>query len=152
MAALMTQWLALSGKEKVLEIGTGSGYQTAILAELAQEVYSIERLATLADRAQGLLMAMGYANARIIKGDGTRGLPQEAPFDRIIVTAAAPEAPLPLIEQLKDTGILLLPLGERQGQVLTLLKKTKAGIEAKSICGCVFVPLLGRYGFRENDA
>ncbi len=147
MVALMTQCLELGGKERVLEIGTGSGYQSAILAELAQEIYSIERLDKLADKAQDLLTGLGYGNIKIKRGDGTLGWPEEAPFDRIIVTACAPFIPSPLTVQLNDSGALLLPVGESSSQVLTLFKKTKTAIVAKEICSCVFVPLVGEYGW-----
>lgn len=146
IVALMTECLCLSGNEKVLEIGTGSGYQAAILAELAAEVYSIERFSTLAKRAESLLMELGYSNIKIRVGDGTLGLPEEAPFARIIVTAAAPQIPQPLIEQLAEEGKLILPLGESFSQVLTLVEKKKGEIKLEPICGCVFVPLIGKYG------
>lgn len=152
MVALMTECLELSGRERVLEIGTGSGYQTAILAELAGEVYSVERIDKLADCAQGLLLSQGYRNVRIKKGDGTLGWPEEAPFDRVIVTAGSPSVPSPLLAQLKESGILLLPIGQNSSQMLTLFRKTRKGIESKEICACVFVPLLGQYGWRNSDA
>ena len=145
IVALMTECLGLSGKEKVLEIGTGSGYQTAILAELAKEVYSIERFQVLAKKADDTIKSLGYANIRINVGDGTLGWPEEAPFDRIIVTAASPVVPGPLLEQLKAQGRLILPLGENFSQVLTLIEKKETDFEYTDICACVFVPLVGRY-------
>lgn len=148
IVALMTECLSLTGQEKVLEIGTGSGYQTAILAELSKEVYSIERFEDLAKRAQGLLNESGYTNIKIKVGDGTLGWPEAAPFDRIIITAACPRIPLPLTEQLKDGGKLIIPLGESFSQVLTLFEKKKDKLESLQICGCVFVPLVGKYGLR----
>jgi len=148
IVALMTQCLDLTGQEKVLEIGTGSGYQTAILAELSKEVYSIERFANLAKRAEALLSELGYANIKIKVGDGSLGWREEAPFDRIIITAATPQAPLPLTEQLKEGGKLILPLGESFTQVLTLLEKKQDKCESFDICGCVFVPLVGKYGLK----
>ncbi|OGX17213.1 MAG: protein-L-isoaspartate O-methyltransferase [Omnitrophica WOR_2 bacterium RBG_13_44_8b] len=148
IVALMTECLDLTGNEKVLEIGTGSGYQTAILAELSKEVYSIERFATLGGRAEELLNELGYANIKVRIGDGTLGWPSEAPFDRIIITAAVARVPLPLTEQLKDGGKLILPLGETFSQVLTLFEKKDGKLEESQICGCVFVPLIGKYGLK----
>jgi len=145
MVALMTQLLKLTGTQKVLEIGTGCGYQTAILAELAKEVYSIERFESLADNAKGVLAKLGYANIKIKSGDGTLGWPEESPFDRIIITAAGSIIPQPLIEQLKDEGILVIPLGETFSQVLTVAHKNNDKIDLERICGCVFVPLIGKY-------
>lgn len=150
IVALMTQSLDLSGEEKVLEIGTGSGYQAAILAELAKEVYSIERFEGLGKKAEAVLKASGYANIKIKVGDGTLGWPESAPFDRIIVTAASPRIPLPLVEQLTDPGRLILPLGEAFRQVLTMVEKKKGMIESVEVCGCVFVPLVGKYGWEKQ--
>jgi len=147
IVALMTEELDLSGSEKVLEIGTGSGYQAAILAELAGEVYSIERFAGLARRAEDALVSLGYANVKIKVGDGTLGWEEFAPFDRIIITAASPRVPLPLAEQLKEGGKLILPLGEGFGQVLTLVEKKRDKLESTQICGCVFVPLVGKFAY-----
>ncbi len=147
IVALMTECLDLTGKEKVLEIGTGSGYQTAILAELAGEVYSIERFEVLTERAQTLLSELGYKNIKIKVGDGTLGWEEAAPFDRIIITAASPKIPLPLIEQLADSGKLILPLGESLAQVLTLVEKKEGKLKSMDICGCVFVPLVGKHGW-----
>lgn len=149
IVAIMTQYLDLSGGEKVLEIGTGSGYQTAILAELAKEVLSIERLEKLSLHAADTLTAMGYKNIRFSIGDGTLGWKEEAPFDRIIITAASPCIPLPLTEQLKESGKLILPIGQQMSQMLTLVEKKANKLESTYICGCVFVPLIGKFG---NDA
>lgn len=146
IVALMTECLRLAGKEKVLEIGTGSGYQTAILAELAKEVLSMERLEAIAQRASQLIAALGYANVRIKIGDGTFGWPEEAPFDRIVITAASPKFPPPLVGQLKEGGRIIAPLGEGPSQVLTLGIKGKEGLETEQVCGCVFVPLIGKFG------
>ena len=148
IVALMTEILDLSGKEKVLEIGTGSGYQTAILAELAKEVFSIERFDNLSKGAQNIFNSLGYLNIKIKVGDGSLGWPEEAPFDRIIITAASPRIPLPLSDQLKENGKLILPLGESFSQVLTLFEKKKDKLESTEICGCVFVPLVGKYAFK----
>jgi len=145
IVALMTQLLKLTGAEKILEIGTGSGYQTAILAELAEEVCSIERFPDLAMNAKNVLAKLDYANIKIKTGDGTLGWPESAPFDRIIVTAASLAIPQPLIKQLKNQGILVIPLGEAYAQVLTVARKNNDIIDLERICGCVFVPLVGKY-------
>lgn len=150
IVALMTENLCLTGEEKILEIGTGSGYQTAILAELAREVYSIERLDYLSKKAEAALKETGHDNIKLKVGDGTLGWPESAPFDRIIITAASPQIPLPLTEQLKENGKLILPLGESLGQVLTLVEKKKGRLESIRVCGCVFVPLIGKYGYQDN--
>jgi len=150
IVALMTESLGLAGTERVLEIGSGSGYQTAVLAELAGEVYSIERFDGLGGRAKRVLDELGYKNIKIKIGDGTLGWPQEAPFDRIIVTAASPKIPPPLFDQLKEGGRLILPLGESFSQVLTLVGKVDGKLNSKDICGCVFVPLVGEYGCKKE--
>lgn len=150
IVALMTECLDLSSEEKVLEIGTGSGYQTAILAELARETYSVERFATLAKRAQDILSELGYKNIKIKVGDGSLGWEEVAPFDRIIITAASPKIPIPLIDQLSDNGKLILPLGESFSQVLTLVEKKEGKLKAIDICGCVFVPLIGKHGWNNR--
>lgn len=144
IAALMTECLKLKGNEKVLEIGTGSGYQTAILAELARQVYSIERLPQLAKKAQELLKELGYSNVKTKSGDGADGWPQEAPFERIIISAAAIHIPLALEEELKEGGRLILPLGDNLSQVLTLVEKKEGRLESSDICSCLFVPLVSR--------
>ena len=149
IVALMTECLGLKGEEKVLEIGTGSGYQTAILAKLAKEVCTMERFAGLAEGANKAFEESGYQNIRIKVGDGTLGWPEEAPFDRIIITAASPRIPLPLTEQLKDGGRMVLPLGDTFTQVLTLVEKKAGKLESTPVCGCVFVPLVGKYGCQE---
>ena len=148
MVALMTECLRLSAKVRVLEIGTGSGYQAAILAELCAQVYSVERFESLSVKAQGALCALGYNNIHTRVADGTLGWPEETPFDRIIVTAASPVVPGPLLEQLKDRGKLILPMGESLSQVLTLIEKKGGNLEYTDICACVFVPLVGKYGMR----
>jgi protein-L-isoaspartate(D-aspartate) O-methyltransferase len=149
MAALMTELLELTGKETVLEIGTGSGYQTAILARLAKEVYSIERIEQIKNNAEKLLNQLGYKNIKIISADGTLGWPdKDARFDRIIITAASPEIPNPLLKQLKAGGKIVLPLGDSLGQMLTVAEIDAQGsIKKQNICGCVFVPLVGKYGW-----
>lgn len=150
IVALMTECLDLKGEERVLEIGTGSGYQTAILAELAGEVYSIERFANLSQRAENSLKELGYTNIKIKVGDGTLGWPEEAPFDSIIITAASPRIPMPLAEQLKENGKLVLPIGESFSQVLTVVEKKKNELVSTQICGCVFVPLVGKYAWQNE--
>lgn len=153
IVALMTECLGLTGDEKVLEIGTGSGYQTAMLAELAKEVYTIERFEKLSRSAEETLKEAGYKNVKFKTGDGTLGWPEVAPFDRIIITAASPRIPLPLGVQLKEGGRLVLPLGETLSQVLTVAEKKTDKLESTQICGCVFVPLVGKYGWqKENNA
>lgn len=148
IVALMTECLGLSGEEKILEIGTGSGYQTAILAELAKEVYTMERIGSLSRNAETVLNELGYKNIKIKVGDGSVGWKEEAPFDRIIITAASPRIPLPLTEQLNESGKLILPLGENFSQVLTVVEKKKGELESIEVCGCVFVPLIGKYGWK----
>ena len=146
IVALMTEQLDLTGKEGVLEIGTGSGYQTAILAELAKEVFTIERFPALAENAKKLFEEIGYTNIRAKIGDGTLGWKEESPFERIIVTAYCPEIPAPLIEQLAESGKIILPLGGSFSQMLTLARKTNNNLYYQDICPCVFVPLVGEYG------
>jgi protein-L-isoaspartate(D-aspartate) O-methyltransferase len=146
IVALMTEALQLTGKEKVLEIGAGSGYQAAILAELTKEVYTIERFESLTERARKTLIDSGYANIKIKTGDGTLGWPQVAPFDRILVAAAGPCIPQPLTEQLKSGGILVMPVGGSFSQVLTKAVKTGGKLRITEICSCVFVPLSGKHG------
>lgn len=150
IAALMTDSLGLTGREKVMEIGTGSGYQAAILAELAQEVYTIERFKSLLEKAENLFKELGYKNIKTKLGDGTLGWKESAPFDRIIITAACPRIPLPLIEQLKDGGKIILPLGQNLAQMLTVVEKKQGRILSTDICGCMFVPLVGKYGIQDD--
>jgi protein-L-isoaspartate(D-aspartate) O-methyltransferase len=152
IVALMTEALDLREKDKVLEIGTGSGYQSAILAELAASVFSIERVATLAGRARRLLDYLGYYNVAIRVGDGTYGWREEAPFDAIIITAGAPKIPKLLVEQLTVGGRLVLPVGSRHSQ--TLLKLTRMSedindIREEDLGGCRFVDLIGDYGWED---
>jgi protein-L-isoaspartate(D-aspartate) O-methyltransferase len=151
MVAIMTELLELSAVETVLEIGTGSGYQAAILAELCKEVYSIERLTPVADRAIHTLDALNYKNIHVQVGDGTRGWPAKAPFDRIMITAASPKIPDPLIEQLEVNGILLLPIGTRHAQQLLKVRKKQSGLTEEYHTPCVFVPLVGKYGWENEE-
>jgi len=149
MVALMTECLCLKGGEKVLEIGTGSGYQAAILAELVKEVYSIERIESLAIKAKERLESLGYKNIKIKVDDGTLGWPEFSPYEGIIVTAAAPQIPPPLLEQLRDRGLLVIPLNGRSSQILTVIEKSKDEFKSKEVCGCVFVPMIGKYGWKD---
>jgi protein-L-isoaspartate(D-aspartate) O-methyltransferase len=149
MVAIMTEVLELAGDEKVLEIGTGSGYQAAILAELAKEVYTIERIAFLMEKAKERFVALGYGNIHLKTGDGTLGWPEEAPFDRITITAASPKIPEPLMDQLAMDGILVVPVGSRHSQQLLKIRKTKQGITEEYHTPCVFVPLIGEHGWQE---
>jgi protein-L-isoaspartate(D-aspartate) O-methyltransferase len=151
MVAVMTELLELKGTERVLEIGTGSGYQAAVLAELAREVYSVERIALLAARAEERLHAIGYRNIRIKVDDGTLGWMQEAPFDRIIITAGAPKIPDPLTGQLSEDGILLAPVGDRYSQQLIKIIKKRGAIREEFHTLCVFVPLIGRHGWEGEE-
>jgi protein-L-isoaspartate(D-aspartate) O-methyltransferase len=151
IVALMTEALELTRNDKVLEIGTGSGYQAAILAELADRILSIERIASLADRARKLLEFLGYYNVLIRVGDGTYGWREEAPFDAIIVTAGAPEIPQTYLEQLAVGGRLVVPVGDRFTQTLmkvTRLSDKPGDIEMKDLGGCRFVHLIGEYGWK----
>jgi protein-L-isoaspartate(D-aspartate) O-methyltransferase len=139
--------LALTGKEKVLEIGTGSGYQTALLARLASQVFTIERIGSLLERAKDILRQVGATNVSYMLGDGTLGWSQFAPYDAILVGAAAPEIPPAYIEQLADGGRLLIPLGGRDEQVLHLFTKHGAELERKDIAPVRFVPLVGKHSW-----
>jgi protein-L-isoaspartate(D-aspartate) O-methyltransferase len=147
MVALMTEAMLLTGKEKVLEIGTGSGYQTAILAELSEKVFSIERIRSLAIRARKLLYELGYFNFEIKIFDGTFGWIEESPFDAIMVTAGSPDIPQPLIDQLAMGGRLVIPVGDALVQDLFRVTKTEDGIKKEDLGGCRFVKLIGKYGW-----
>jgi len=150
IVALMTAALKLTGKEKILEIGTGSGYQTAILAELAETVFSIERIAVLAAGARKRLDALNYFNVAMRVGDGTYGWREEAPFDGIIVTAGAPKVPKILLEQLTIGGRLIIPTGGRISQELIRVTRLSANpeeIKTEVLCGCRFVDLIGEHGW-----
>jgi protein-L-isoaspartate(D-aspartate) O-methyltransferase len=143
VVAYMTEQLALGPDHHVFEVGTGSGYQAAILSRLAAKVTSIERYRTLADKAGARLAALGYHNVEVIAGDGMPGAPERAPFDRIIVTAAADEIPQALVDQLVVGGIMILPLGPLRGdQVLVRLTRTETGVERNELMGVRFVPLV----------
>ena len=143
VVAYMTQLLELQTRHRVLEIGTGSGYQAAVISRIAAMVVSIERYRRLAQRARKIFDMIGYTNIEVISGDGLEGAPQRAPFDRIIVTAAAEEIPDNLVDQLGDDGILVLPLGPRDGpQEIVRLRKAEEGIKREDLIPVRFVPLL----------
>jgi protein-L-isoaspartate(D-aspartate) O-methyltransferase len=139
--------LALTGRERVLEIGTGSGYQTVLLSHLTAQVFSIERVATLLDRARVVIRATGVPNISLLLGDGTLGWRDYAPYDAILVSAAAPVVPPPLVEQLAEGGRILIPLGARDEQVLTVCTRRGTRLERRDIGAVRFVPLLGAYGW-----
>jgi protein-L-isoaspartate(D-aspartate) O-methyltransferase len=139
--------LRLTGRERVLEIGTGSGYQTALLSQLAEQVFSIERFGALLDRAREALRIAGVRNVTVLVGDGTLGWREFAPYDAILVTAGAPQVPQPLVEQLAENGRLLIPLGGREEQTLTLVTQKDGVVERKDVAPVRFVPLVGAYGW-----
>ncbi len=148
MIAAMVQAAQIKPEDRVLEIGAGSGYQTALLAELASQVFAVERYASLADSAQKTLERLGYRNAKIITGDGSLGLPEAAPYDAIIVSAAAPRIPQALVGQLAVGGRLLIPVGESDQQLLQLVQRQPDGsTTVRTLEGCRFVPLIGEQGF-----
>lgn len=149
MAARMTEGLGLTGQERALEIGTGSGYQTALLAELCFNVFSVERIRAFARRARDLLDRLQYHNIAIHVGDGTIGWSEHAPYDAIVVTASAPHLPGPLLEQLAIGGRLLIPVGEDESQVLVQVTRNKTNYQECVLGECRFVKLRGRYGWRD---
>jgi len=149
IVAFMTASLELTGEEKVLEIGTGSGYQTAILCQLARHVISIECVDELADSARKTLADLGYDTVEVILGDGSIGLPEEAPFDAIMFTAAAPEVPWPLQRQLADGGQLVGPVGSRYDQLLVRLRRRGADWQRDVLGPVIFVPLIGKHGWQD---
>jgi len=150
VVALMTQALELAGQEKVLEVGTGSGYQTALLAELVREVVSIERHAELLEEARTRLRELGYQNVTLINGDGTLGWPERAPYDRIVVTAAAAACPPALFEQLAEGGIMVIPIGTPDSQMLQAIRKIDNRPKVADLSLCRFVPLVGAQGWPES--
>jgi len=147
MVALMTQELRLGPDDDVLEIGTGSGYQAAVLSRLASHVYTVERHQRLACLAYATLERIAYRNISVFCGDGSRGLPEKAPFDAIVVTAGAPEIPEALLEQLADNGRLIVPVGQKMVQVCKRIIRRGGRFEMADLTSCVFVPLIGRYGW-----
>ncbi|MFP4035915.1 MAG: protein-L-isoaspartate(D-aspartate) O-methyltransferase [Desulfobacteraceae bacterium] len=149
IVALMTEALGLTGGEKTLEIGTGSGYQTAVLAELSREVYTVERIKSLLERAENTLKRLGYKNVYFKAFDGTLGWPEHAPYDAVIVTAGAPAIPAPLRDQLAEGGRIVIPIGNRYSQELVRITKTDQGFEEKYLGGCRFVNLIGVHGWKD---
>ena len=147
MAARMTDVLELKGDEKVLEIGTGSGYQTALLGELCFNVFSVEKIRTLSRKARQLLDRLEYQNIALHVGDGTIGWSEHAPYDGIIVTAGAPELPKPLLDQLAAGGRLVIPVGNEQGQALMRIRRDATGFSTEELGDCRFVKLVGKYGW-----
>ena len=148
MVGRMTELLRLTGREKVLEIGTGSGYQAAVLGELAARVCTVERLARLAARARETLEALGYRNVWVRTANGTFGWPDEAPFDRILVAAGGPAVPPPLFEQLAEGGRMVMPVGGEDSQRLTLVDKVRGEMRVTDEAGCTFVKLIGKYAWQ----
>jgi protein-L-isoaspartate(D-aspartate) O-methyltransferase len=151
IVALMTEALELTGTEQVLELGTGSGYQTAILAELAKKVYSIERMYSLSVKARRLLDELGYLNVVLKVGDGTLGWKEHSPFDAIMVTAGSPDVPQPLVDQLAVDGRLVIPVGDRFSQTLLKVVRVKEGVKKIDLGGCRFVNLVGQHGWQELE-
>jgi protein-L-isoaspartate(D-aspartate) O-methyltransferase len=149
IVALMTEALGLTGQEKVLEVGTGSGYQAAVLAELANCVYSVERIPELAESAAGILSELGYKNVQVELAGDQLGCAKYAPYDAILVAAAAPSVHQTLIDQLCEGGRLVIPVGSRMEQELLRITKLKAGIRTERLGGCRFVPLIGRDAWNE---
>ncbi len=150
MVAAMTEALELTGHERLLEIGTGSGYQAAVLATLVARVFSVERIPALADKARMQLESDGYRNVRVTVGDGTLGCPAEAPFDAVMVTAGAPDVPPPLLDQLAEGGRLVIPSGDLRVQTLSRYRKRDGVIHREALFDCVFVPLIGRHGWQRD--
>jgi protein-L-isoaspartate(D-aspartate) O-methyltransferase len=151
MVAAMTDALELAGSERVLEIGTGSGYQAAVLSLLAREVLSVENHTTLALAAQERLTALGYANVHVHNGDGSAGLTDAAPYDAILVTAGAPEIPQALASQLREGGRIVIPVGDSENQKLMQGMLEYGKLKSRALFDCRFVPLVGRYGWRQSD-
>ena len=147
IVAIMLEALALDPSDAVLEVGTGSGYQTALLSELTRQVYSVERHASLARAAQATLARLGYTNVEVLLGDGSHGLPERAPFDAIVVSAAAPQIPPPLFEQLREGGRMVIPVGPPHAQELQLVRKQAGQPVVTDLEGCRFVPLIGSEGY-----
>jgi protein-L-isoaspartate(D-aspartate) O-methyltransferase len=151
LQALYMQILSIGRDDRVLEVGTGSGYQTALLAQLADRVYSVERLRELAVRARETLDRLRISNVAILVGDGTIGWSRYAPYDAILVAAGGPEIPEPLLTQLTVGGRMLIPVGGKDAQQLMLVTRTESGYESEEVADCLFVPLVGRFGWRDDD-
>lgn len=147
MVAAMSEALELTGRERVLEIGTGSGYQTAILAELAESVFSVERIASFVPLARRRLESLGRYNVLVKVGDGTIGWSEHAPYEAILVTAAAPQLPRPLLEQLSVGGRLVVPMGPEESQTLMRIRRDEEGFHEEALGECRFVKLIGRHGW-----
>lgn len=151
IVAAMTEALQVQPTSKVLEIGTGTGYQAAVLGELARKVYSVERHASLAATAQQVLRQLGYANIEIVVGDGSLGLPEHAPFDRIIVAAGSPDIPPVLLQQLADGGRMVIPVGPQDVQMLKVVRRAGSEFISSNLDACRFVPLIGKHGFPDQN-
>ncbi len=149
IVALMVEALELKGAERVLEVGTGSGYAAAVLSQLCAEVFTVEAVQELALKARTLLSSLGYRNVSVLVGDGTLGWEERAPYDAVVISAAAPCIPRPLIEQLKIPGYLVFPMGEKELQSLVRIRKDGAGIREEYLGECQFVKLRGRYGWED---
>ena len=149
MVALMVEALGLKGKEQVLEIGTGSGYEAVVLAELCARVFSVELVEDLAVKARVVLASLGYRNVSIQVGDGTLGWGEHAPYDAVVISAAAPCIPRPLLEQLRPGGCLVLPMGEEELQTLVCIRKESGGLREEYLGECRFVKLMGAYGWED---
>jgi protein-L-isoaspartate(D-aspartate) O-methyltransferase len=149
MVALMAEALGLKGAEKVLEVGTGSGYTAAVLSELGAEVFSVEIVEELALKTRAILSSLGYRSVSILVGDGTLGWEEHSPYDGVVISAAAPCIPRPLVEQLKIPGHLVFPMGEKELQTLVRIRKDKTGIREEYLGECLFVKLRGRYGWED---
>lgn len=147
MVALTVEALGLQGTERVLEVGTGSGYAAAVLAELCAQVFSVEAVEDLALKARATLAALGYRNVSVLTGDGTLGWEEHTPYDAIVISAAAPGIPRPLLEQLRTPGHLVLPMGEKELQTLVRIRKDSEGIREEYLGECRFVKLSGKYGW-----
>jgi protein-L-isoaspartate(D-aspartate) O-methyltransferase len=149
IVALMVEALELTGTERVLEVGTGSGYAAAVLSELCAEVFTVEVLEELAVKSRALLSNLGYKNVSLLMGDGTLGWEEHSPYDAVVISAAAPCIPRPLVEQLKVPGYLVFPIGEEELQTLVRIRKDRAGIREEYLGDCHFVKLTGRYGWED---
>jgi len=151
MVAMMTEALMLQEKDKVLEIGTGSGYQTAVLREIASQVFSVERIKSLAEHAGHILDSLGYSDITIRVGDGTLGLPDQAPFDAILVTSGSPAIPETLLSQSSDNGRMIIPVGSRDYQRIIRVIRSGNDYNKEELISCIFVPLIGKYGWADSD-